>query len=349
MNKNIKIHPEMFLYYIDDFTKDYIELLKYNKIQSEIVNIDQPNFWNKIEESTHFIYNWRLNDLPKMIATKIMPMIEFHYNKQVYPNYSTYFTYDDKIAQHFLLTKYNFPVPNSWIFFDKNKALDWIHKYTEFPIIFKLYGGAGSDNVSLVRSKSEAIKIINLMFGKGIKKFYVPGSPYNYWQKIKKRFGKIVKQKFVDRIEYRIDLDWQINKNYVLFQEFLPNNKFDTRIVTIGNRAIALIRYNRLKDFRASGSGLLDYNMKKISLEDVELCFRISKNLGFQSMAYDILKDSEGKTRICEISYTFSGGTAYLNCPGYWDNKLQWHAGHYKPQYHILTAFLNDFELKYPK
>ena len=44
-------------------------------------------------------------------------------------------------------------------------------------------------------------------------------------------------------------------KDYVYFQKFLPNNKYDIRIVVIGDRAFGFIRYNRENDFRASGSG----------------------------------------------------------------------------------------------
>src|SRR6185503_17089802 len=48
------------------------------------------------------------------------------------------------------------------------------------------------------------------------------------------------------------------NTGYILLQEFLSNNKFDTRVTVIGNRAFAYRRFNRPNDFRASGSGNFD-------------------------------------------------------------------------------------------
>lgn len=45
------------------------------------------------------------------------------------------------------------------------------------------------------------------------------------------------------------------HKGYIYFQDFIPNNNYDTRVKVIGNRCAALRRYNRKNDFRASGSG----------------------------------------------------------------------------------------------
>src|SRR5690606_15154424 len=48
-------------------------------------------------------------------------------------------------------------------------------------------------------------------------------------------------------------------KGYLYFQEFMPKNEFDTRLIVIGNRCFGIRRYNRTGDFRASGSGLIKY------------------------------------------------------------------------------------------
>ena len=78
---------------------------------------------------------------------------------------------------------------------------------------------------------------------------------------------------------------WRIQKNYVLFQRFLPDNEFDTRITVIGDRAFGFRRMTRKSDFRASGSGIIDYDIGKIDLRCVDIAFRVSQQLGFQSMA----------------------------------------------------------------
>jgi glutathione synthase/RimK-type ligase-like ATP-grasp enzyme len=156
--------------------------------------------------------------------------------------------------------------------------------------------------------------------------------------------GKILRRM---RNEYE-PLNWQIEKNYVLFQKFLPNNLFDTRVSIIGERGFAFRRFNRRDDFRASGSGNINYDLDKIDLRAVEIGFNISNKLCFQSMAYDLLINDKQELEICEISYTYVD-TAVYNCPGFWDKKLNWHQGHYWPQYCQLADALKLPDLKQPE
>jgi len=92
-------------------------------------------------------------------------------------------------------------------------------------------------------------------------------------------------------------------------QEFCPGNNYDIRINVIGERVMAYKRYNRPNDFRASGSGLLEYpNNLEGEWADVkiamELAFKISEENGFSSMAYDFIKKDNLWT-LLEISYTY--------------------------------------------
>jgi hypothetical protein len=132
-----------------------------------------------------------------------------------------------------------------------------------------------------------------------------------------------------------------------LFQKFLPNNLFDTRVSIIGERAFAFRRFNRENDFRASGSGRINYDINKIDLHSVEIAFNISNKLNFQSMAYDFLFNERKELEICEVSYTYVD-TAVYNCPGFWDKDLSWHEGHFWPKYCQLVDALGSPNLKQP-
>ena len=65
-------------------------------------------------------------------------------------------------------------------------------------------------------------------------------------------------------------------------------------------------------------------------------------------MAYDFLFDENNNPQFCEISYTYSD-TAIFNCPGYWDSNINWHEGHYWPQYFQLMDALNLHDLRQPE
>jgi hypothetical protein len=217
--------------------------------------------------------------------------------------------------------------------------------------VFKLKGGAGSQNVLLVRNKRKALGFINQMFSRGIRTERIkdfdatPWHDLGVYRMIRRRVGRVVKgvlNRYVD-----VELDWQRQKNYVLFQKFLPNNAYDTRVTVLGERAFAYRRFVRKGDFRASGSGNLDTDPSKIDLWCVEIALQVSREMRFQSMTYDFIFDGKNEPHFCEISYTFVDWVVQ-SCPGYWDTSLRWHEGHLWPQYCHLADALNLPGLKQP-
>ena len=90
------------------------------------------------------------------------------------------------------------------------------------------------------------------------------------------------------------------------------------------------------------------YNIANVDLECVRKAFEISLACGFQTMAYDFLYDANGQIKFCEMSYAYID-TAVFNCAGFWDTNLNWHEGHFWPQYFHLMDTLNIPDLKQPK
>jgi glutathione synthase/RimK-type ligase-like ATP-grasp enzyme len=118
------------------------------------------------------------------------------------------------------------------------------------------------------------------------------------------------------------------------WQEFVAKNRGDLRITVIGDRdAFGFWRRNRPGDFRASGSGLLDYDTP-VPEEAVRLCLRLSRQFGFDSMAYDILF-REGQPLVIEMSYGYID-SAVFNAPGHFrlddQDELTYLEGHVMPQ-----------------
>ena len=331
------------------FLERYEEILDFNGIDHIRLETSQYDFWEKIRALDLFIFRWEQYDTNRQLAHTILPVIEEEMGIKCFPDWKTCWHYDDKIKEYYLLKQHGFPVIESYIFWEKKVALDWLNT-AEFPAVFKLKGGAGSSNVILVKDKKHAKKLIYRMFGRGIlpKRFFalnnVRFKHFNLYKEIHHFGGNILRRlKGEDTSPF-----WQKQKNYVLFQKFLPNNNYDTRVTVIGNRAFAFRRYVRANDFRASGSGEIDHNINKVDKRCIEIAFHTSKTLGFQSMAYDFLRTQNNELQFCEISYTYSDFAIY-NCPGYWDSDLNWYEGHYWPQYFQLMNALNLPGLKQPQ
>jgi glutathione synthase/RimK-type ligase-like ATP-grasp enzyme len=120
----------------------------------------------------------------------------------------------------------------------------------------------------------------------------------------------------------------------------MPDNKFDTRITIIGNRGFGFTRNVREKDFRASGSGSINYDLSRIDPQCVQIAFEVTKQIGGQCLAFDFVKTLTGQPRIVEISYCFMAEAVH-NCSGHWDNQLNWHEGQMWPQDAILIDMLD--------
>ena len=339
----VGIHEAEYGRYGFERFQTYRQILEYNQIPYIDLHIDQPDFWERVKECDVFIYRWSQIDRHRQIAQTILPIIENELKIKCFPNQKTCWHFDDKIKQYFLLKQYDFPITESFVFYKKKDALEWLDR-ASFPIVFKLYGGAGSLNVSLAKTKREVRKLIKRMFGRGIKPGAIPIGNVRF-HSLKTYFRKTLGPLYYRYITGETD-DWNKHKGYVLFQKYLPGNNFDTRVTIIGSRAFAFRRMNRKNDFRSSGSGLIDYDRREISLEMVKMAFEICKKLEFQTMAFDFLYN-ENKIEFCEISYSYDD-KAIQRCTGYWDSELSWHEGHFWPQYCHLVDLLG-ITLKQPE
>jgi hypothetical protein len=345
------IHPNKRLNELGYDTQRFIEILDANGISNELVFAGSQGFWEKVNQCNLFIYQWNVSDYHRQIAKSILPIIENRMKIKCYPNSTSSWIYDDKIREYYFLKQHGFPFAKCWIFYDKANTLEFVDK-ARYPIIFKLRSGAGSRMVRMIKNRSEAVKYVDLMFGKGIGN--ADGLPGDIADGIKRmgmqnflhaRLGRI-KNKLTSR--YTVPYDWTIHKHYILFQEFMPNNKYDTRVAVVGKRAFAFQRINIENDFRASGSPNHNFDPDAIDIKFVELAFKISKTFGFDTMAYDFLYDENGQPSLVEISYSFAAtkGSDASKCPGHWDEKLNWHPGSMEIPHCILMDLLEMPHLK---
>jgi hypothetical protein len=315
-NSNFGFHPR------------WIDYCQKNNISYKLVNCYSGNLIHDLKGCKALMWHFNQSShKDNLIAKQILFALE-HAGFTVFPDFRTAWHFDDKVAQKYLLEAINAPLVPSFVFFDKDEALSWAHS-TTFPKVFKLRGGAGSQNVKLVSAKHECIQIINKAFGKGFPKYDAWGSLKERWYKFKKGkkpFKEVIKGAV--RLFYPPDYA-RLGSNevgYVYFQEFIPNNDSDIRIIVIDGKAFALKRFVRENDFRASGSGNFSYDKELFDERCLRIAFNVCKNLKIQIGVFDFIFDENNNPLIVEISYGYAH-EAYDNCPGYWDENLNWHEG----------------------
>ncbi|MEJ8801530.1 ATP-grasp domain-containing protein [Pontibacter sp. H249] len=270
-------------------------------------------------------------------------------NIKTYPNFETRWHFDDKIAQKYLLESIGAPLVKSTVFYNQAKARLYVDS-ARYPIVAKLRRGAGAANVELLNNRKEANEYIKKMFTSG--RNPISGNLENLDQKLRiaKRIKnpiillqKISKYLVKNRRERNIT---NLEIGYVYFQEFLSMNDFDTRIIVIGDIAFGIRRFNRKDDFRASGSGKLDFNASAIDTNMVSIAFDVSQKLKAQCLAYDfVYKDRQ--PQIIEVCFGFSM-LAYDACEGYWDKDLNFIKGPFNPQDFMIREFIGNRNKEIP-
>jgi hypothetical protein len=132
---------------------------------------------------------------------------------------------------------------------------------------------------------------------------------------------------------------------YAYFQEFVPNNESDTRVIVIDRKAFALKRFVRENDFRASGSGHFAYGREEFDERCVRISIDATRLLGSQCAAFDFVFDQERNPLMVEISYGFVK-EVYDPCAGYWDEDLNWHPVSFNPQAWMVEGLIKTVRMR---
>jgi glutathione synthase/RimK-type ligase-like ATP-grasp enzyme len=254
----------------------------------------------------------------------------------VFPNWQTVWHFDDKLSQKYLLDAAGVPSPDTRIFYEMNDALAYC-KSVRYPVVVKLTGGICSENVRKVETIEEAEHWVTRMFSTGLTTFEGWPRPSLLGQS-RKRLG-LTRQAALGRSTVVIGNRSELQHGYILLQEFVPGNSYDTRITVIGDRAFAFRRFNRDGDFRASGSGKIDWDPQRIEWRKVALAFEVARKLGTQSLAVDIFEARDGSLLMNEISYYYEGW-AVAACPGHWRPHGAWQEGSVAPEDAIFEDFI---------
>ena len=314
------------------FTKRWIDYCTVNHIDYKIVNCYSTNIIHDLQGCGALMWHFHhLSPKDILCAKQILYSVQ-EMGIKVFPDFNTMWHFDDKVGQKYLLEAMDAPLVPSYVFYSKHDALEWVSN-TTFPKVFKLRGGAGSSNVKLIKTRKKAFKIVKQAFEKGFSK-------YNRWMSLKDRIYKYRKRKanLSNILRCIVGLFFTTDfariagcdKGYVYFQDFMPNNKFDIRIIVVGNKAFGIKRVVRDNDFRASGSGDLIHRKSEIDERCVKIAFEINDKLKSQSIAYDFIFDENDKPLIVEVSYGYTP-EGYNDCEGYWNKDLSWCEGKIDP------------------
>ncbi|GHA46235.1 hypothetical protein GCM10007103_29180 [Salinimicrobium marinum] len=326
------------------FSGRWISYCQEKKIPYKIVNCYDTNINDQIKDCDILMWHYHHGNFKDVLFAKQLLFSMEQAGKKVFPNFNTSWHFDDKVGQKYLLEAVGAPLVSSYVFYEKKTAKVWVNQ-TSFPKVFKLRGGAGAQNVSLISDRKAALKKIKIAYGKGFSQF----NRLSYFiDTINKYKARIVKFDKVIKSFGRLFIGTEFNKwkgkerGYFYIQDFIPNNNSDIRVIVIGKKAFAIKRLVRQGDFRASGSGKILYlDESTIDKRTLEIAFETSEKLNAQCIAYDFVFDENNKPLIVEISFGFAS-QAYDLCPGFWDNNLKWNKEKFVPQDWMVDVVIHN-------
>jgi len=219
----------------------------------------------------HVFMHMHHHPMVRTFHKRSMATLALNPNLALIPDYRSSVLYDDKLEQARQLSKW---LPRTRVFYSKAPAWSWLENEAKFPFISKSSEGSSSNNVRMINTLDDAREEIRLAFSSfGIKCHY-----------------------------------GLIQRGYLLWQDFVPDNAYDVRIVAIGNKRMMMVRDNREDRPMASGSGrihpirsLNDANPEVMNaLAKAEVFFRAER---FKWCGIDMVFDkANGKWLIIEVT-----------------------------------------------
>lgn len=202
------------------------------------------------------------------------------------PGYDFYLSHENKFYQELYKKQKGIKTPSATLITNTNN----LNIKQDFPVVVKNYLGFGSDGVSLVKSEQALYKTAH----KNLTNYLLHDLS----------FSGILKSLIKSRFMYKGKYPRKMGR--VVVQEFLPELKYDWKILVFGCQVFALKRFVKNGDFRASGSGMFDFDASP-SNDLIKFAIETRKKLYTPFVSLDIAELTNGQFSIIEYQSVHFG------------------------------------------
>lgn len=193
-------------------------------------------------------------------------ILENSLGKVCFPSFEHIFLYENKTVEAYLAKAAGMPFIPTYVYFRETEAVQAV-KRLHFPLISKIDPGSGSMGVEWIRNQKRALHIIRQSFSR-------KGRPTHL-------------------------LNFQ-QKDYVYFQDYIPNDGYDIRAILVGNFVFGYYRKVLKGDFRASGMDQVE--KRALPAEAMKLARNLNKVIKSPLLVVDMVHGKDGKYYIIEFS-----------------------------------------------
>lgn len=244
----------------------YRRFLENNGFPYEFYNVHAHDW---IEKARPFdvVIGLVSNEINRLRETRVKyHFLESYLGKACYPSAAQALLYENKCLEAYIATAGGLPFARTFVSHSHEDALAMLET-ARFPIVSKINNSSGSVGVELVRKPRMARRIVRRAFSRTGRSVYVP---------------------------------WFRQKDYVYFQDYVPNDGYDIRVILIGNSAFGYYRKVLKGDFRASGMGIVE--MRGLPEEAIRVARMVQQSIRSPLLVVDMLHGLDGRYVIIEYS-----------------------------------------------
>ncbi|MCK4752009.1 MAG: hypothetical protein KAS75_01085 [Planctomycetes bacterium] len=252
------------------FHHHYIAACRELDVSYKVLDISVSNWIdviNKCQCDAFLIWPSAMMTIYKQMYDERLRVMVRDMGKIIFPSYDELWMWESKRRMRDWLVAHQIPNPETWIFYDYDQAHSFI-KTASLPIVFKTDHGDSAKGVKIIRTQTEANRILKQVFSIG---YRLEGS-------------------------HRCDLQW----GSAIFQQYIPD-AVEWRIIRVGNSYFGYMK-KQYGDY-ASGFGDAVYGDPPVKL--LNLMRDLTEANNFRSMSIDVLIGGDGQIYVTELQSLF--------------------------------------------
>ena len=234
----------------------YKRFLEANDIPYDEYDVNRSDFIEMAKKFDIIVWRMETTYAKQWEAADKLEILDRHLGKMLMPSSEALWLDEDKLRAQYIFEINNFPTIKTFSSHSKEEVIEYIEK-CKYPIISKDKICSSGHGVFMIENKYQAKEVCDEIFSTGLK----------------------------------TNEDYIKQKDYVYFQEYVPNYGFDLRIIIIGDYFFGYYRYPKEGGFKASGSGIVD--KKELPLEAMLLAKKVKQSLPkSNALGVDFIRDT---------------------------------------------------------
>lgn len=273
-NEQLESSPNIYMKWPDNISKPFVGIvkseakagnnasapkfkrfLKANDIPFEDYDVNRSDFIEIAKKYDIIVWRIETSYSKQWEAADKVEILQNYLGKMTLPSSESLWIDEDKLRGQYVFEINNLPMIKTFSSHSKEEVMQYIEN-CEYPIISKDKICACGNGVYMIEDKQQAKSVCSEIFSSGLK----------------------------------TNESYILQKDYVYFQEYVPNYGFDLRIIIIGDYYFGYYRYPKEGGYKASGSGIVE--KKELPKEAMLLAKKARECLPkSNSLAVDFIRD----------------------------------------------------------